>query len=327
MRRRPLTALAALALLVASCGADDPQGAATTTTAPPSTTSTPAPPTTAPATTTTTAAAPPAEPVTLLAAGDIASCESDGDEATAALLDRLAGTIAPLGDLAYDRGSRDEYARCFAPSWGRHTARMRPAPGNHDYGTGDAAAYFEHFGPAAGEPGEGWYAYDLGSWRVIALNSVCWEVDGCGAGSPQDAWLRAELARHADRRCTLAYFHHAPFSSGRLHGGEPTARPLVDALYDGGVDVVLTGHEHHYERLGRLDPSGGLDAERGIRHFVVGTGGNRLYPFDEPHPSSEARFGDGYGVLRLELGDGEYAWEFVGVPGVEFADAGAERCH
>ncbi|HEU5083942.1 MAG TPA: metallophosphoesterase [Acidimicrobiales bacterium] len=325
--RRAAAALVAAALLLVAAGCGDEQvtdGAATTVapggSAPPSTTT---PPSTAPPTTTT---APP-EPAVLLAAGDVASCASDGDEATGALLDELPGTVAALGDLAYDRGTRQEWADCFGPSWGRHTDRIRPVPGNHDYGTDDGAPYFEHFGAAAGSPGQGWYAYDLGSWRVIALNSVCWAVGGCGPGSPQDAWLRGELARHADRPCTLAYFHHAPFSSGRLHGGEPTVRPLVEALYDGGVDVVLTGHEHHYERFGRLDPSGGLDEVRGIRHFVVGTGGNRLYALDDPHPSSEARFADGYGLLRLELGAGEYAWRFVGVPGVAFTDAGAEPCH
>jgi len=326
MRRGAGALLVALGLLLAGCGEVGTGTATTTTAAPDAPASSTTAPATAPPTTTTTTTTAPA-PEVLLAAGDIASCASEGDEATAALLDQLPGAIAALGDLAYDRGSREEYAQCFAPSWGRHTARMRPVPGNHDYGTGDAGAYFEHFGATAGAPGEGWYAYDLGSWRVIALNSVCWEVGGCGPGTLQERWLRAEFARHADRRCTLAYFHHAPFSSGRLHGGEPTVRPLVEALYDGGADVVLTGHEHHYERFGRLDPSGGLDEARGVRHFVVGTGGNRLYALDDPHPSSEARFAGGYGVLRLELGEGEYAWRFVGVPGVEFADAGAEPCH
>jgi acid phosphatase type 7 len=309
--------------LGAACGSGDDPSMASATTAEPTVASTAEPaPTSAPAETTTTA--PP--PAVLLAAGDVASCDSEGDEAPAALLDEHPGTVAVLGDLAYDRGSAQEFAECFDPSWGRHRDRLRPVPGNHDYGTPGAAAYFDHFGGSAGAPGEGWYAYDLGEWRIIALNSVCWAVGGCGPGSLQDTWLRTELASH-DQRCTLAYFHHAPFSSGRLHGGEPTVRPLVEVLYDGGVDVLLAGHEHHYERLGRLDPSGGLDEERGIRHFIVGTGGNKLYALDDPHPSSEARFAGGYGLLRLELGAGEYAWEFVGVEGVEFTDAGAEPCH
>lgn len=320
--------LAAVVVLAAACSGDGSSATPGTTAAPTSEPAEASGPvettTTVPPETTTTTVPPPS---VLLAAGDVASCASGGDEATAALLDAHQGTIAVLGDLAYDRGRPEEFAACFDPSWGRHRDRMRPVPGNHDYGTEGAAGYFGYFGEGVGTPGQGWYAYDLGSWRIIALNSVCWAVGGCGPGSPQMRWLRAELARHADTRCTLAYWHHAPFSSGRLHGGEPSVAPLVQAAYDGGVDVVLTGHEHHYERLGRLDPSGGLDAERGVRHFVVGTGGNRLYALGDPHPSSEARSAGGFGVLRLELGQGSYAWQYLGVDGVDFTDTGAEPCH
>lgn len=262
----------------------------------------------------------------LLAVGDIASCRSDGDEATAALLDSHEGQIATLGDNVYERGTETEWNECFEPSWGRHKARIRPAPGNHDYGVRGAGPYYEYFGAAAGTPGEGWYSHDLGSWHIVVLNSVCVAVGGCDAGSPQEEWLRADLAAHSDAECTLAYWHHPRFSSG-LHGSSPATAPLVQALYEAGADVVLAGHDHHYERFAPLAPDGTPEPEDGIRFFVVGTGGNRTYPIGSRLPGSEAAFNEGYGVLRLELLDDSYRWEFVGVPGVAFTDTGSDTCH
>ncbi|MGE5830136.1 MAG: metallophosphoesterase family protein [Micromonosporaceae bacterium] len=261
----------------------------------------------------------------LLAAGDIASCSSSGDETTARLLDGLAGTIAALGDLAYQNGSATDFARCFDPTWGRFRARIRPAIGNHEYGSADAAPYFRYFGPAAGEPGRGYYSYDLGAWHVVVLNSNCGLV-GCQAGSAQERWLRADLAA-SPRACTLAYWHHPLFTSGANHPGEVRMRPLFQALYDAGAEVVLTGHNHNYERFAPQSPTGAADPSRGIREFVVGTGGGGRYAFGAVQPNSEVRDHSAYGVLRLTLHATSYDWQFVPEPGNDFHDSGTSACH
>ena len=235
----------------------------------------------------------------LLAAGDIASCASSGDEATAALLDSLGGTIAALGDIVYDSGTSQEFATCYHPSWGRHKSRTRPAVGNHEYVTPGGAGYFGYFGDAAGDPSKGYYSYELGSWHVVVLNSNCAQV-GCGVGSPQEQWLRADLAAHPTA-CTLAYWHHPRFSSSNVHGNHPELEPLWWALYEHGADIVLSGHDHNYERFAPQDSNGALDWDRGIRQFVVGTGGRSHYGFATTQPNSEVRNGDTFGVLRLRL--------------------------
>jgi len=260
----------------------------------------------------------------LIAAGDIASCHSQGDEATARLLDGLSGTLAALGDLAYERGTDAEFRQCYSPSWGRHKRRTRPALGNHDYGTGGAGGYFRYFGAAAG-PRRGFYSYELGAWHIVVLNSNCSHAGGCGVGSPQDSWLRADLAAHP-AHCTLAYAHHPRFSSG-LHGSDRTLRALWDALYDAGADVALGGHDHHYERLRPLNPAGRPDSRRGIRQFVVGTGGRSLRPAFSPLKASVARRHTDFGVLVLRLRTVAYTWEFVPTGASDFHDAGSARCH
>jgi acid phosphatase type 7 len=265
-------------------------------------------------------------PVAVLAAGDIASCESEGDEQTAALLGRHQGTVLTLGDAAYDRGEPSEFTECYGPTWGRALDRTRPVPGNHEYGTDGAQGYFDFFGSRAGAPGKGWYSYDLGAWHVIALNSNCREVGGCDRGSEQERWLRADLNQHRTR-CTLAYWHHPRFSSGAHHGSQEHVRDLWQALYETGADVVLSGHEHNYERFAPLDPTGTVDQAQGIREFVVGTGGRSLYPFDRPLPGSELRESDTYGVLQLTLNADGYDWQFLPVDGESFTDAGSDRCH
>jgi hypothetical protein len=264
----------------------------------------------------------------LLAAGDIASCASPGDEATAALLDGLDGTIATLGDTVYDTGASREFATCYHPSWGRHKRRTRPAAGNHDYGTPGATGYFGYFGDAAGDPGQGYYSYDLGSWHIVVINSNCALVGGCGAGSPQEQWLRADLAAHP-AACTLAYWHHPRFSSGETHGNTDELEPIWRALYEHRADIVLSGHEHNYERFAPQDSTGRLDWERGIRQFVVGTGGRSHYNgFMTPIlPNSEVRNGDTYGVLRLTLRPTGYDWQFIPETGKTFTDAGSGTCH
>jgi Calcineurin-like phosphoesterase len=263
-------------------------------------------------------------PVVLVGAGDIAACGSSGDEATAALLDTIEGSVFTLGDNVYDSGTRREFASCYDPTWGRHKERTRPAPGNHDYETAGASAYFRYFGAAAGDPNTGYYSYALGAWHIIVINSNCSSVGGCQAGSLQEAWLRADLAAHPVD-CTLAYWHHPRFSSGP-HGGAVEMRAIWQALYELGADVVLSGHDHDYERFAPQDPDGNSDPERGIRQFVVGTGGRSHYRFGRIQPNSEVRNSDTFGVLKLTLSATDYTWEFIPEHGKTFTDAGSGPC-
>lgn len=263
----------------------------------------------------------PAPEVVLVGAGDIASCSREGDEATAALLDMIPGTVFTTGDNVYPDGSMEEFLDCYEPTWGRHKERTYPSLGNHDYGTGSAASYFEYFGPAAGDPGKGYYSYDLGSWHIIVLNS---EID-VSAGSEQEQWLRADLAAH-QVACTLAYWHEPRFSSGDLHGSSVRVQPIWQALYDYGADVVLNGHEHNYERFAPQDPQGNPDPVHGIRQFVVGTGGRNHYAISNPLPNSEVHNTDTFGVLKLVLQADSYRWEFVPEQGKSFTDSGTTPC-
>ena len=217
-----------------------------------------------------------ADPV-FVGAGDIASCASSGDEATANLLDGIPGTVYTLGDNVYDSGTDAEFADCYNSSWGRHKARTRPIVGNHEYRTPGASGYFKYFGAAAGESSKGYYSYDLGAWHIVALNSMCQNVGGCGATSPMVTWLKGDLATNPSS-CTLAYWHHPVFSSGAEHGNNPKMIPSWDALYAAGADVVLSGHDHDYERFAPQTSSGVADPDRGIREFVVGTGGKSHLP-------------------------------------------------
>ena len=265
-----------------------------------------------------------APPVSILAAGDIGECGGKGDERTAALLADHEGTILPLGDLAYESGTAREFKDCFGSSWGVLRDRMRPVPGNHDYKTAAAAPYFAFFGDVAGTPGQGWYAYDLGAWRLYALNSNCEDVGGCGVDSPQERWLRADLAAHPST-CILAYWHHARFSSGELHADDPRTDALWRALEAAGADVVLTGHDHDYERFAPQDHRGQED-QTGIREFVVGTGGSGLRAMGKIAPTSEAHIARVYGVLAMQLRADGYDWDFLPVAGETATDSGSAAC-
>ena len=261
----------------------------------------------------------------LLAAGDIASCGSRGDEITARLVAARPGTVATLGDNVYEAGTAEEFRRCYAPSWGRFKRRTRPSLGNHEYGTPGAAGYFGYFGAAAGPRRRGYYSYDLGSWHVVVLNSNCAQAGGCSVRSPQGRWLRADLTRHR-RVCTLAYWHHPRFSSG-LHGSDPTVAPFWQLLYRAGADVVVSAHDHSYERFAPQTPAGRLDRRRGLRQFVVGTGGRSHYVIGPGIANSQARSSGVFGVLQLTLRAERYDWRFIAEPGKPFRDAGSTRCH
>jgi hypothetical protein len=259
----------------------------------------------------------PSDPV-VLAAGDIASCDSDGDERTAALLDSHRGTVLALGDTVYDDGTLEEFQGCFGPSWGRHKRRIRPAPGNHEYHDG-ASGYFRYFGRAAGPAGRGYYSFELGSWHIVSLNS---EKDTDAAGA-QVRWLRADLARNK-ARCVLAFWHRPRWTSGTYADDARTA-PLWNALYDARADIVLSGHDHNYQRYPPMNKRGAIARARGIRSFVVGTGGRHFYDL-RPDPRRRAANDTTWGVLRLTLRPAGYAWRFVPVAGGHYRDSGSGTC-
>ncbi len=262
----------------------------------------------------------------LLAAGDIADCTNlAGAEATAKILEENEGVVAAIGDLAYPDGTKENF-QCYDQTWGRVKNRTRPAPGNHEFHSQGATFYFEYFGKEAGDPKDGFYSYDLGAWHIISMNSECTEIGGCNEGSREEKWLRADLAAHP-AACTLAYFHKPLFSSGGAHGDAPEIRPLYQALYDANADVILSGHDHDYERFAPQDPNGKLDRARGIREFVVGTGGKNHRPFGAPEATSEVRDTTTFGVLKLTLKPNGYDWKFIPEAGKSFTDAGSDSCH
>jgi hypothetical protein len=280
------------------------------------------------ATATATSAKESEDPV-LVGAGDIASCDDlAGAEATAKLIDKIPGTVFAAGDLAYPDGSDEQFAKCYAPTWGRFKDRTRPAPGNHEYHKGGGATgYARYFGTAAGDPDKGYYSYELGAWHIVVLNSECVEVGGCEAASPQGLWLNEDLTQHP-AGCTLAYFHKPLFSSGGKHGNDPEMKPLWDVLYHAGAEIVINGHDHDYERFAAQDPEGHLDAKHGIREFVVGSGGKNSHrQMGVAKPNSEARNDDAFGVLKLTLHSKGYDWEFVPEAGKTFKDSGSDSCH
>jgi hypothetical protein len=268
---------------------------------------------------------PSGDPV-LVGAGDIASCNLDGDDATARLLDGIAGTVFTAGDNAYDNGSADEFAQCYGPTWGRHKDRTRPAVGNHDWNTDNAQGYRDYFGPSAvNSDGDTWYSYEIGEWHVVVLDGNCGRVDGCGPDSDQGRWLAADLAEH-EATCTLAIWHQPRFSSGDEHGNDPSVDLFWRALYAAGADVVVNGHDHDYERFAPQDPDGREDRERGIRQFVVGTGGAALRGFNEPVANSELRLATSPGVIAFTLHPRSYDWRWI--PTIEtVTDSGSAPCH
>ncbi|MDQ3867460.1 MAG: DNRLRE domain-containing protein, partial [Actinomycetota bacterium] len=245
----------------------------------------------------------------VIAAGSIAGCRTKGDEATASLVAGMPGRVAALGNLAYPAGTPAEFANCYGPSWGRFRDRTSPAVGLREYLTPGAAGYFGYFGSilapygaTATDPTKGYYSYDLGSWHVVVLNTKC-GVAGCGPGSPQLEWLRADLAAHRTS-CTLAYGHRARFSS--RDPGNTFLEPIWQVLYENGVELVLAGHGRQYERFAPQTPTGVADPARGIRQFIVGTGGVGVRPTGIPAGNSEIRNGDTLGVLQLTLRTARY---------------------
>ncbi|HVO58354.1 MAG TPA: metallophosphoesterase [Dongiaceae bacterium] len=268
----------------------------------------------------------------LVGAGDIAGCESlEGAEATAKLIEQIPGAVFAAGDLAYEKGTAQEFRDCYGKTWGRFKDRTHPALGNHEYYSGSAQPYFDYWGKQAGPVDKGYYSFDLGNWHIVALNTNCEAkgLGGCAAGSDQETWLRTDLAQHA-KACIIAFGHHALYSSGLLtkHAIHPEVRDLWRDLYAAHADLILTGHEHSYERFAPQDPDGHRDDENGIREISVGTGGRSHDPLGKALPNSEVRNADSYGVIKLTLEPAKYKWEFIPANGVEgFHDSGEGACH
>jgi 3',5'-cyclic AMP phosphodiesterase CpdA len=258
----------------------------------------------------------------IVAAGDIAcvpgrpatagECQM---EATAALVEALdPDVVLPLGDLQYERGKAADFDASYDRSWGRFKDRTRPVVGNHEYSGGRAAGYDAYFGAAAHGPG-GWYSFDGGGWHVVVLNSVCAPAGGCGQGSRQYDWLRRDLEATTSE-CILAAWHHPRWSSG-LHGDDPSMEPAWQALAARGADVVVSGHDHHYERFEPRD---------GIVQYVVGTGGRSLYPVLGRESGSAAMQSRGFGVLEIELRPDAYRTTFHPVPGFDYTETVTRAC-
>jgi alkaline phosphatase len=266
-----------------------------------------------------------AQDTVLVGAGDIASCDSDDDEATARMVEQVLAQTHPdsraftAGDNAYPSGTVEQFERCYMPTWGRFVKRTLAVPGNHDWRTSGAQGFrATFFGGDQAQPF--WRSADVGGWHVVLLDADCDKVGGCEPGSAQYAWLERDLAE-SQHPCTVAIWHHPLFSSGK-HGSDPRMRAVWDLLDRHGADVVLNGHDHQYERLAAMHADG---SPGGMRSFVVGTGGAHAYAFETVLPASEARLTGAPAVFALVLGDGQYRWQLLGVDG-NVLDAGAAVC-
>jgi hypothetical protein len=264
----------------------------------------------------------PADPAFNKGVGTPSACRQ---AATAQLLDgrKLAALFIP-GDTQYFYGGLAAYDASYDPSWGKYKAITYPAAGNHEYLTEEGAGYYAYFGVRAGDSAKGYYSFELGTWHVIVLNSQCDQVGGCDTGSPQERWLREDLAAHP-ATCTLAFWHVPRFSSSP-RGDDLTVASFWADLYAAGVTAVLNGHSHEYERLAPMDPLGNLDPAHGIREFVVGTGGAEHVPFAAIRAHSEVRNDNTFGVLLLTLHPRGYDWQFVPEAGKTFTDSGSGSC-
>ena len=262
-------------------------------------------------------------PAVLVGAGDIANCGNAGASATANLVEGIAGTVFTLGDNVQDNGTAAEFSNCYGPTWGRFRSRTRPAVGNHEYRRPGAGPYFDYFGAAAGPAGRGYYSYNVGAWHVVVLNSNCGEV-GCSASSAQNTWLRNDLAASSSR-CTLAYMHHPRFSVGYF-GNISSVRPLWDTLYAAGAELVLSGHDHNYQRFRPMRPDGSRDTGRGIVQIVAGTGGYAHGPANRTNRNLVTKNITTFGVVRLTLNSASVSLRYLSTDG-SYGDSATINCH
>jgi len=286
----------------------------------------------------------------VLASGDVANCffKRAGDPTsgqrpgapTFGTVDVIRANppaaLLMLGDAVYENGTADEYRDCYEPTWGQFKAITRPIPGNHDFQL-DENPYFDYFGAAAGERGKGWYSFDVGAWHVVALNTelklgtratpwVDRDYQVQGPGTEQYEWLKADLAAHPNR-CVAAMLHRPRYTTSGLHNDALAIVPLYQLLYDAGADLMLAGHSHSYERYPELGPNDDVQPGRGIRNFVVGTGGAKLQPLDPPAHNVDVRNADTFGVLKLTLHPDRYDWQYLPAAGFTFTDSGSTSCH
>ena len=266
--------------------------------------------------------------VTAVVAGDIGQCFDapaavSGAAKTAALVTPKDALVITAGDNTYDYGTPAEFANCFDPTWGAFKDRIYPTVGNHEYNTPGASAYFDYFGSRAGPDRRGYYSFDYAGWHIISLNSTI----NVGPQSAQYLWLTSDLAKSRDSLCTIALVHYPLFNSGATYGGVAEMKPFFEALHNAGVEMVFSAHDHLYERFAPQNADGIADPVRGVRQFIVGTGGHELNTFGKPVPNSEFRYNASMGVVRLTLGQGQYSWQFVPVGGGAPIDAGTATCH
>jgi hypothetical protein len=265
---------------------------------------------------------------TVVAVGDIVTCDglkpvlASAYAETAALVKPTDALVLTLGDSTYPVGALKEFNNCFKPTWGAFKDRIRPAPGNHEYMTPGAAGYYDYFADLAGPDRRGYYSFDYGGWHFISLNS---NID-VSPQSPQYQWLLQDLARSKQTLCTIAYWHHPLFSSG-LHGNNPQMAPFYAAVQKAGVDIILNGHDHIYERFGPQTAEAVANPTGGVREFVIGTGGAPTYPFRLIKPNSEVRNNNSHGVVRFNLAPGRYSWRYEAIAGSSFSDTGSGQCH
>ncbi len=265
----------------------------------------------------------PKDPV-IVAVGDIA-CESylkfkDSCKhfETAELTEKIRpDAVLVLGDAQYNQGSLLNFLRFYDKAWGKFFDKTYPTPGNHEYETPGAKGYLDYFAERAAPSGKSYYSFDLGKWKVFSINSNCWAIGGCFNGSPQYSWLKDELQK-TNNKCVMAFWHHPYLSSGKTHGGLDLMEDMWKLLYDFKADVVLSGHEHNFEVFKPTDEDGTIALERGVRQFVVGTGGRNLYQFDiHPYEASEIRASSNYGVMKMTLKPESYEWGFYTIDSFE----------
>jgi hypothetical protein len=264
----------------------------------------------------------------MVAISDVAGCTADhqprGSRTVANVVANLSGPLAVVGDEVQGLSTKlIDFRNCYDPAWGRFNSRARPVPGNHEYLTSGAAGYFDYFGSRAGTRGKGYYAYSVGDWKVLALNSNCGPIGGCGSGSPMYRWLADQL-ESSSARCQLAYFHHPRWSQG-MHGGSSSVAPLYSLLYQHDVEILLSGHDHAYQRFPALNPSGQRDPD-GVVQFVLPPGGSHFYSFTNKGPSPVVRNNNTFGALALTLRADGWSSRFVPEPGRSFSDTANGTC-